>query len=530
MDKEVLWTDLVGNMELGQKGVYWELKDTHLRHWSLQVHRRDNESPLKLTFAYRVDKNWIPNPGNEITLATVGDRDQLNVSVLEGMEERILSIDCKRHRFHLEPFTQSIEMLPPADKEEMERVMVSGVSNKAINFLLEAIGDINAREANEREALRKQRKKQAETLLKSRTDDEGSKKKHKKQKPAHQDLEGTREVVKKPKKSSGELVSSATPIGQSHPQETPGARKPPTSKRTADEERKTKSKKAKAADASEETPLVLTATERGRVIAHGEEPSLEEAAADRKKFVQLFGHLYPFGIEKVFHVHIKKMLSAKSYQVTRPLDDAGVALMKNYLIQTPPAWPHHNLCLMPKLNKGETWREGMTWDDIKDGNFVIINGQHSVAASRQIIGHKNTEQSLKDKLKIWPCTIVWTDDPSMTVRLSYTLNNSNSFNKFTPTWTTQIMYCRRVWVKLGRPSKQRINAVGTTADPKMKEAWRVSFYTPTPTPFLIFISPFLHMQRQLSHSLNQGSRDWERWRNFLSAERKFPHLSQSLDP
>jgi hypothetical protein len=512
MDKEVLWTDLVGKMEIGQTGVYWELKDTHLRHWSLQVHRRDKESPLKLTFAYMIDKNWIPNPGNVITLASVGDRDQLNVSVLEGLEERTLSIDCKRHRFHLEPFTQSIQMLPPADKEEMERVMVSGVSKKAINFLLEAIGDINSREANEREALRKQKKKQAETLLKSRTDDEGSKKKkHKKQKPGDQDVEGTREVAKKPKKASGELVplatpTNATPIMQSHPQETSGARKPPASKRTTDEERRTKPKKAKAADASEETPLVLTATERGRVIAHGEEPSLEEGAADRKKFVQLFGHLYPFGIEKVFHVHIKKMLSAKSYQVTRPLDDAGVALMKNYLIQTPPAWPHHNLCLMPKLNKGETWREGMTWDDIKDGNFVIINGQHSVAASRQIIGHKDTDQSLKDKLKIWPCTIVWTDDPSMTVRLSYTLNNSNSFNKFTPTWTTQIMYCRRVWVKLGRPSKQRINAVGTTIDPKMKEAWRVSFHTPTPTPTFIFALP--HADSTLP-SLNEGSRDWE---------------------
>jgi hypothetical protein len=293
-------------------------------------------------------------------------------------------------------------------------------------------------------------------------------------------------VAKKSKKASGELVPLATPINatpimQSHPQDTSGARKTAASKKTTDEEKKTKPKRAKAADALEGTPLVLTAAERGRVIAHGEEPSLEEAAADRKKFVQLFGHLYPFGIDKVFHVHIKKMLSAKSYQVTRPLDDAGVALMKNYLVQTPPAWPHHNLCLMPKLNKGETWREGMTWDDIKDGNFVIINGQHSVAASRQIIGHKNTEQSLKDKLKIWPCTIVWTDDPSMTVHFSYTLNNSNSFNKFTPTWTTQIMYCRRVWVKLGRPDKQRINAAGTTTNPKMKEAWRVRCHNPTPT-------------------------------------------------
>ena len=156
----------------------------------------------------------------------------------------------------------------------------------------------------------------------------------------------------------------------------------------------------KAIDATYDTPLVLIATEKGKVIVHGEEPSLEEAAADCKKFVQLFGHLYPFGVEKVFKVKIKKMKSAKSYQVTRPLDDAGITLMKNYLIQTPPAWPHHNLCLMPKLNKGETWREGMTWDDIKDGQFIIISGQHNVVASRQIIRHKDTEHSLKDKLKI----------------------------------------------------------------------------------------------------------------------------------
>lgn len=65
----------------------------------------------------------------------------------------------------------------------------------------------------------------------------------------------------------------------------------------------------------EDTPLVLTATEKGRVISHGEEPSLEEAALDRNFFIQLFGHLYPFGVESIFHVNIKKMKGAKSYQV-----------------------------------------------------------------------------------------------------------------------------------------------------------------------------------------------------------------------
>ena len=273
-----------------------------------------------------MEKSWIPNLGNPITVAAVGDRQKLNVSVLEGHEERLLSIDCKRHIFHREPFLQSISTLPPADNEEMERVITSGVSKKAINFILEALSDINEREATEKEASRKQKKKQAEGLFKPRTEDGGAKKTHKKHKLAKEDVGGASEAAK------NSLVINPTPIQRHNPEKTAGARKPAAAKRTLSSERKTKQKKMKADDATDDTPLVLTAPEKGKVISHGEEPSLEEAAADRKKFVQLFGHLYPFGVEKVFQVNIKKTKSAKSYQVTRPLDDAGVALMKNYLI------------------------------------------------------------------------------------------------------------------------------------------------------------------------------------------------------
>ena len=159
MDKKVLWTNLVGEMQVGPKDVYWDLRDIHMRNWSLQIHRKDSDFPLKLSFAYRVEKSWIPNPGNPITITAIGDRDKLNVSVLEGLKKRLLSIDCKRHKFHLEPFSQSISTLPPVDKEEMERVMIFGVSKKAINFILEALSDINERKATEKEASRKQKKK-----------------------------------------------------------------------------------------------------------------------------------------------------------------------------------------------------------------------------------------------------------------------------------------------------------------------------------------------------------------------------------
>lgn len=71
-----------------------------------------------------------------------------------------------------------------------------------------------------------------------------------------------------------------------------------------------------------------------------------------------------------------------------------------------------------------------TWEDIKDKTFSIISGQYIVVVFHEIIAHRDTDLAFKEKLKVWPCTIVWMEDISMTVRLSYTLNNSNSFNKF----------------------------------------------------------------------------------------------------
>lgn len=92
-----------------------------------------------------------------------------------------------------------------------------------------------------------------------------------------------------------------------------GGKNKKKSKRALSPEKK--QKKMKGDFVTEDTPLVLTAAEKGRVISHVEEPSLEEAALDRKKFMHLFGHIFPFGAESIFYVNIKRMKSAKAYQV-----------------------------------------------------------------------------------------------------------------------------------------------------------------------------------------------------------------------
>ena len=282
MAKEVLWTDIVGTLQQGPKGPYWAVKDSQLKHWSLQVHQRDRRSPFQLTFVYRIEKSWIPNPGNPITIAAVGTKDKLDVSVLEGVEERVLSIDCKKHTFHLEPFLESISSLPSEDKADIEKIIASGVSKRAINFILDTLGDLNAKVEAEYEASTKKKKKQAENVLQARAQDGGSSKSKKTKKGLQNpDVEDTRSTPDALKRT--DVVALSTPMEEDNLKKTPAAKKQPAAKRASSPARKTKSKKLKAKD--EETPMVLTAAEKGRVISHGEEPSLEEAAQDRKKFI-----------------------------------------------------------------------------------------------------------------------------------------------------------------------------------------------------------------------------------------------------
>lgn len=88
MDKEILWTNLVGELQVGTKGLYWDWRTPTWDIGHSKYIAKNRDPPLKLKFSYRVDKSWIPNPRNPITLVAIGDQDQLNVSFLEKLEER----------------------------------------------------------------------------------------------------------------------------------------------------------------------------------------------------------------------------------------------------------------------------------------------------------------------------------------------------------------------------------------------------------------------------------------------------------
>ena len=106
-----------------------------------------------------------------------------------------------------------------------------------------------------------------------------------------------------------------------------------------------------------------------------------------------------------------------------------------------------------------------SWEEIKDGEFYIINGQYNVAASRLItqVG-SGVEEDVKSDFRVWSCFIVWLSDPEILQSISVYYNQINHFQMIQPSWATNILGARTVWVSMGSlENPSQITAVGTTA-------------------------------------------------------------------
>lgn len=121
----------------------------------------------------------------------------------------------------------------------------------------------------------------------------------------------------------------------------------------------------------------------------------------------------------------------------------------NYLIEMPDKTDKQTLCVMPAVDYSPT---ADTWEDIKKGKFWIINGQHSVAASKAMLTASPPipEQILKH-FRTWNCYIVFSNDKERLRKISAFYNRVNHFANFQPSWATNILGARSIWINLGRP-------------------------------------------------------------------------------
>ena len=157
--------------------------------------------------------------------------------------------------------------------------------------------------------------------------------------------------------------------------------------------------------------------------------------------------VFVFKVDERKDVNISQLDRAPQNWVIRELEQQGVNIIGHYLTHMPDLSMRQTLCVMPQnLTEKPT-----SWDAIKDGRFWIINGQHSVEASKSLQSSGLAEDRLS-KLRVWRAFVVWTKDETLLRRISKFYNRCNHFDMFQPTWGTNVIGARHIWEKLGRPT------------------------------------------------------------------------------
>ena len=166
-----------------------------------------------------------------------------------------------------------------------------------------------------------------------------------------------------------------------------------------------------------------------------------------KKFWTTCEDAYVFGIGDKKEINISQLIEAPSTFNIRSKQANIVEDMVNYLLNIPNKSTKQTLYIMPVgLSVKPT-----EWEEIKDGDFYIINGQHSVEASTFIFDDaNNVDKDERENFRQWNCFIVWSEDAEKLRCISAYYNRTNHFVAVQPSWATNILGVRSVWEAMGR--------------------------------------------------------------------------------
>ena len=186
-----------------------------------------------------------------------------------------------------------------------------------------------------------------------------------------------------------------------------------------------------------------------------------------KKFWSECEDAYIFGVDAKKELSIERMLDAPAEYNIQSREDKLVDAMVIYLFNLPDRKACQTLCVMPTNRT----KKPTSWEEIKDGDFYIINGQHSVAASRLIrqVG-SGADNDVKNDFCVWSCFIVWSSDAEILRSISTYYNRINHFQMIQPSWATNILGARTVWVSMGCPENpSQITTAGITTARRVQD-------------------------------------------------------------
>ena len=203
-------------------------------------------------------------------------------------------------------------------------------------------------------------------------------------------------------------------------------------------------------------------------LQKGELPDGAKATRILRDFNTYSKDCWPMGRFFTFNVDCFKCEKSPNKWVVRSREYDGVKWQLNNLYNNV-KWDRQTVCVMPKGFK--TRPTERDWPAILNGEFYIIDGQHSLEAAKIVLKDDSFQHELKEDLRYWKSYLVWSEDWEKLRKISTYLNSGNKTKAFEASWAANIVAARDVWVAHGSPPKERENAK------KPSTQWKVSLRT-----------------------------------------------------
>ena len=114
-------------------------------------------------------------------------------------------------------------------------------------------------------------------------------------------------------------------------------------------------------------------------LDNGDEEDLEAISKIYNQFWMECQGCYIFEMDKKRELSIDQLDLAPIDWTICAYEERGMEKMSNYFLNMLDQTARQTLCVMPKSDRRPT-----SWDEVKDGRFWIINGQHNVTASQSM--------------------------------------------------------------------------------------------------------------------------------------------------
>lgn len=125
---------------------------------------------------------------------------------------------------------------------------------------------------------------------------------------------------------------------------------------------------------------MLALTEVPKDLKAGQKADYEESWRIYENYSSECTDSYIFSIETKFNISVDQLETPIDDLNVRSLEDAHIKNTLQFLLEMPDKDSKLTLCAMPVGLIGKP----TSWEAIKDDKFYMINGQDSVAASKQM--------------------------------------------------------------------------------------------------------------------------------------------------